>query len=155
MIKFRRNCKRGEGRSQGIEGAQKQGNSLAYKNFAAKIAPLQNRPPSAKPFRSPKTTLCEIFRSCKTLPRHTCAVSQPKYPFCSYETLFAAPSTLCEIILQLRNTPLAHECHFAAPHSHFAAAKWPVKWPAKSPLACEITHWLRNGPPPAKSLTVT
>ena len=25
---------------------------------------------------------------------------------------------------QLRSDPLAHECHFAAPYTHFAAAKW-------------------------------
>ena len=60
MIKFRRNCKRGEGRSHRTKEAQKQGNSLACENFAAKIAPLRNRPPSAKPFRSSKTALCEI-----------------------------------------------------------------------------------------------
>ena len=45
---------------------------------------------------------------------------------------------------QLRNTPLAHECHFAAPHSHFAAAKWAAKWFAKMPLGCKDGFWLRN-----------
>ena len=42
--------------------------------------------------------------------------------------------------LQLRNTPSTHECHFATPHSHFAAAKWP----AKMPLGCKYGLWLRN-----------
>ena len=35
---------------------------------------------------------------------------------------------------KLRNALLAHERHFTAPHSHFAA----TKWPAKMPLGCEI-----------------
>ncbi|RVW64548.1 hypothetical protein CK203_040379 [Vitis vinifera] len=36
------------------------------------------------------------------------------------------------------NHPLAHECHFAALHPHFAVAKWAMKWVAKTPLLCEI-----------------
>ena len=52
MIKFRRNCKRGEGRSQGTKGVQKHANSLVCENFAAKIAPLRNEASSMKLFHN-------------------------------------------------------------------------------------------------------
>ena len=64
---------------------------------------------------------------------------------------FAVKKALrCEIISQpkpypLRNTPLARECHFAAPQPHFAAAKWAAKPPAKFPFGCKIPSKLRNG----------
>ena len=55
--------------------------------------------------------------------------------------------------ISLRNTPLAHEFHFATPPPHFAAAKWAAKWPekiflgykmaAKSPFCHKITSKLR------------
>ena len=48
---------------------------------------------------------------------------------------------LCENFV----APLAHERHFAAPHSHFAAAKWPTKMPLGCEIEprCEITYKLR------------
>ena len=50
-------------------------------------------------------------------------------------------------VSQLRNHPLAHECHFTAPPPHFAATKWAAKWPVKMFLGCEppceITSKLR------------
>ena len=74
-----------------------------------------------------------------------CEISQPKKGSCEngswLRNNFAAPSSRCEIapwlrndfvasypplrkFSQLRNTPLAHECHFAdPPPPHFAAAK--------------------------------
>ena len=143
MIKFRRNCKRGEGRSQGTEGARKQGNSLACENFATKIAPLRNKPPSMKPFRSPKTTLCEIFRSRKTLPRHTCAISQPKYPFCSCETLQSP-------ILQPQAPSAKSFCNYETLSWHTSAisllqnGRWNHPLPAKSPIGCEMGLLLRK-----------
>ena len=109
MIKFRRNCKRGEGRSPGTKGAQKHANSMACENFAAKIAPLRNEASFTNLFRSPSPTPCENFCNCET--------------------------------------PLwAHECHFTAPHSHFAAAKWP----AKMPIGYEISPFLRKAQPSLK-----
>ncbi|KAL6319883.1 hypothetical protein AAG906_036955 [Vitis piasezkii] len=53
-VKSRRNCKRGERRSQGTKGAQKHANSMACENFAAKIAPLRNEASFTKLFRSPR-----------------------------------------------------------------------------------------------------
>ncbi|KAL6327497.1 hypothetical protein AAG906_021572 [Vitis piasezkii] len=40
-------------------------------------------------------------------------------------------------VSQLRNHPLAHECHFAAPYTHFAAAKWlrsPKNYQLRAPV---------------------
>ena len=50
-------------------------------------------------------------------------------------------------VSQLRNHPLAHECHFAAPPPHFAAVKWVVKMypPCKNAPWLQNGAWLRNG----------
>ena len=50
-------------------------------------------------------------------------------------------------VSQLRNHPLAHECHFAAPPPHFAAAKWAAKMspPYKNAPWLRNDTWLRNG----------
>ena len=80
---------------------------------------LRNRPFAAKPFRSPYPHFAAVKSSAKS-PK----ASKPP---------FRSPSS----ISQLRNTPLAHECHFAAPSPHFPAlrnglqnwdfvAKWPL-----------------------------
>ena len=50
-------------------------------------------------------------------------------------------------ISQLQNHPLAHECHFAALYSHFAAAKWVAKIPLR-----EILPPLQKWPPSFKKL---
>ena len=43
-------------------------------------------------------------------------------------------------VSQLRNHPLAHECHFPAPYAHFAAAKWAAKIPPlQNPLPAAET----------------
>ena len=82
---------------------------------------------------------------------------------------------LCKIISQLRNTPLAHECHFVAQNlisqpkhslrNHFVVAKSPfgTRVPFHSPtlpfrnyeMGCENNPWLRNKPSPATISTVT
>ena len=60
---------------------------------------------------------------------------------------------LCEISElrnELRNPPLAHECHFAAHASIFTAANHVAKpppsceWSCESSLSCEITSKLQN-----------
>ena len=64
----------------------------------------------------------------------------------------------------MRNHPLAHKCHFAAPYAHFTAAKWAAKipllreihpplwkcsklkkWAAKFPFCCQMISKLQNG----------
>ena len=56
------------------------------------------------------------------------------------ERKFHSRDPISQVVSQLRNHPLAHECHFAAPSPHFAAAKWA----AKMPLLCEIDPPLRT-----------
>ena len=48
--------------------------------------------------------------------------------------LFRSQAPISKGVSQMRNHPLAHECHFAAQYAHFAA----VKWAAKIPLLREI-----------------
>ena len=75
-----------------------------------------------------------VFRSCETTLWHMSAISQPSTlilqlrngcetskrwnpPFRSRDAIWKGAS-------QLRNHPLAQECHFKASYTHFAAAKW-------------------------------
>ncbi|RVW27029.1 hypothetical protein CK203_112869 [Vitis vinifera] len=86
---------------------------------------------------------------------HGCEISQPKKGPCEngpwLRNNFAAPRLCCEIAIsqphtplcenfrQLRNTPLAHECHFADP-PHFGAAKCSTKSSTpKTPIFCSRT----------------
>ena len=55
--------------------------------------------------------------------------------------LFRSQAPISKGVSQMRNHPLAHECHFAAPPPHFKAAKWAAKM---SP-PCKDAPWLRNG----------
>ncbi|WKA02174.1 hypothetical protein VitviT2T_020392 [Vitis vinifera] len=57
-----------------------------------------------------------------------------------HQRKFRSHSLISQGVSQLRNTPLAHECHFAAAQPHFAAAKWA----AKMAPGCENPIWLRN-----------
>ncbi|RVW28913.1 hypothetical protein CK203_116054 [Vitis vinifera] len=152
----RRNCKEIEGKLFGARKSVKTGE----KQGSAKFRSLKEA--------SAKSALC-----CET-------ISQPQQVRCEIATLlqnnFAAPHPPLRKFSQLRNTPLAHECHFAAQYPHFAAAKWlrnpqSVKSPifaAKAPFrrvfrSCETTlgtqchleapythfaavKWLRNPP---------
>ncbi|KAL6346166.1 hypothetical protein AAG906_027900 [Vitis piasezkii] len=113
---------------------------LACKNFTAKIAPLRKGAFSEiiSHQRTPSAKLRSCCETCPPLQNHFTTSRPPSVkPFLGTRVSFRSPnhpSTLYETILQLRNTPLAHECHFVAPHSHFVATKWLVK----SPLGCEI-----------------
>ena len=57
-----------------------------------------------------------------------CEISQPKVTRCEnrfpLQKGFAASQRPLRKFSQLRRGPLAHECHFAAKYTHFAAAKW-------------------------------
>ena len=71
---------------------------------------------------------------------------------------FRSRTPISQVVSQLWNHPLAHECHFAAPYPHFVAAKWvlccemisqPHSYPLqKSPLVAKMflffSLWLRN-----------
>ena len=134
MIKIKRNVKKRlkkEVRNQ--EELKKQGESMGYeilqqKWAAAKIASRYEM------VLQPPILLCKNFRSCEETPWHTSAISQPSTsvsqlrngcktstpwnpPFCSRNAIWKGVS-------QLWNHPLVHECHFAAPYTHFAASKW-------------------------------
>ena len=93
-----------------------------------------------------------------------CEISQPKIAPCEIATLlrnyFATPRSRYENATLLRNdfvaqlpplgnTPLAHECHFAAQYPHFAAAKSPKReisnFRSQSPISQGVSQ-LRNHP---------
>ena len=80
------------------------------------------------------------------------------------EREFRSRGAISKGVSQLRNHPLAHECHFAAAVSHFAAAKWAAKIPSStkssphcgndlqaSKMGCDLlfyvffSFWLPNG----------
>ena len=60
---------------------------------------------------------------------------------------FHSRTPISKGVSQLRNHPLAHECHFAASYAHFAAAKWA----AKIPLLYKILPPLRKRSPSLKN----
>ena len=115
-------------------GAQKARREHWLRNFAAKVSRCENRPPRCEMVSQPPSTLCENFRSCEEVPWHTSSISQARTPVsqlrngCETSTpwnpLFRSREAIWKGVSQLRNHPLAHECHFAAPYTHFAAAKW-------------------------------
>ena len=103
----------------------------------------------------PQAPLYENFRSYEEPSWHTSAISQHsnlnsqlrngcEIPKCK-NSQFRSQSANSKGVSQLQNHPLAHECHFAAPYTHFATAKWlrndlqAAKWPS----SCEID--LQNG----------
>ena len=136
MIKFRRNCKRGEGRSQGTKGAQKQGNSLACENFVAKIVPLRKGVSPAKPFRSQKGLIAKLRSCCETSP--------------PLQNHFAAPRPPSTKIFAAAKPFSGTRVPFRSLNAHFAAAKWPAK-PSKASFRSpstlyEINSQLRNTP---------
>ena len=100
----------------------------------------------------PPNALCEKFCSCEETPWHTSAISQPSTPVsqlrngCEISTPWNPPfrsrDAISKGVSQLRNHPLAHECHFVASYAHFSAGKWAAKmllnlpFLRKSPHAC-------------------
>ena len=118
MIKIRRNFKRRERRLQGTKGAQKQRNSLACENFAAKRAPLRKGASHTKLFRSQKDHAAKLRSCCETSPP-----SLPPLP--------------CEIISQPQATPYENFCSRETPLKHTCAISQP-KCPFRScKMACE------------------
>ena len=105
--------------------------------------PLRNQGLAAKialcceMISQPNTPLCKNFRSTVT-PFRSCemAAKSPKHEISN----FRSHNPISQGVSQLRNTPLAHECHFAAQYPHFVAAKWF----AKMTFGCEITFGLRK-----------
>ena len=75
----------------------------------------------------PPSALYENFHSCKEAPWHTSAISQLRNGYelsTPWDPSFRSRGTILKGVSQLWNHPLAHKCHFAAPYTHFAAAKW-------------------------------
>ena len=122
MIKIKRNCKE-------IEG------SLSERNRSENRAKTGEKQGSAR-FRS----LCEIGTllqnqfatsgpSLQNQFWHTSATSQHRSPHFAVakrlrsikNSQFRSQSPISQGVLQLRNHPLAHECHFEAPYTHFIA----------------------------------
>ena len=64
---------------------------------------------------------------------------------------FRNHTPISQVVSQLQNHPLAHECHFAALHPHFAIAKWAMKLALSYEMGCENTSWLRKWHLVAKS----
>ena len=63
-----------------------------------------------------ETPFGRVFRNCETNFWHTSAI-------CSIVPFISKLRYSCEITFELRNHFLAHESHFAAPYTHFRAAK--------------------------------
>ena len=59
-----------------------------------------------------------------------------------HQRKFRSHSLISQGVSQLRNTPLAHECHFAAQFSSFLSYE----------MGCENSPPLRNPPPAAKMI---
>ena len=109
--------------------------------------PLRNRHFAAKPFRSPNKFAAESPLCCgiaillqnhfaasgpslRNHFWHTSAISQhsdPHFATAKSQSIktptFRSQSPIPQGVSQLRNHPLAHECHLEAPYTHFAAAK--------------------------------
>ena len=106
-------------------------------------------------FRSPFYGYYMSFRSLGSQESNASNVCKSELKRRSYGRLKTTASSCAKFcspkpISQLRNPPLAHECHFAAHASIFAAAnhvaKSPpsCKWSCKSSPSCEITFNLQN-----------
>ena len=162
MIKFRRNCKRGERKSQGTKGAQKHAKSLACENFATKIAPLRNDASSTKSFHSPRLPFGKSrsrYKKGFPLPNHFAAQAPPPAKHSSSTRRpFRNPNPYFATTKRLRNPP---RLHFAT-QTHSAKCPFGTRVPFRSPtlpfrsceMACEVPHKnaprLRNSPLPAK-----
>ena len=85
--------------------------------------------------------MCELWRW--QLPTYTYIyiLNELSTP---WDLPFRSRGAISKGVSQLRNHPLAHECHFAAPYAHFVAAKWVAKSMSKFPS-------LRKRPAAAKS----
>ena len=115
-------------------GAQKARREHGLQNFAAKSDPLRKSPLTVKWFRSLLAPFAKIFAAAKRSLGTRVPFCKPVHPFHSCEMAAKPPSlenppfrsreAIPKGVSQLRNHPLAHECHFKASYTHFAAAKW-------------------------------
>ena len=78
----------------------------AVKIFAAMKRPLGTRVPFCRPVHP--------FRSYEMAAKPPCLEDPP----------FHSRDAIWKGVSQLRNHPLAHECHFVAPYTLFATVKW-------------------------------
>ena len=97
---------------------------LAVKSFCSPKKPLRKRHYAAKSFCTPMPPLVKIFTAAKpplgtrvpfrstVTPFHSCkmAAKSPKREISNFRN----QSPISQGVSQLRNTPLAHECHFEA-----------------------------------------
>ncbi|RVW20095.1 hypothetical protein CK203_113212 [Vitis vinifera] len=97
-----RNCKEIERRKLGIKRSSK-----ARRKHGAK-------------FRSLKRVPAKMALGCEIIS-HSQASLRKSPPSAKW---FHSLLSHLQKFSQLRSDPLAHECHFAAPYTHFAAAKW-------------------------------
>ena len=126
---------------------------LLRKNFTALRCCCEKRSPLRNHFAAAKTLLgTQVpFRS-----------QVPPFRSCELAAIFFSPGdppfrrrgTISKGVSQLRNHPLAHECHFVAPYTRFAAVKSMPKFlslqkrltAAKfTPHRCEKSPLLRKG----------
>ena len=115
-------------------GAQKARREHGLRNFAAKVSRCENHPLATKWFRSLQAPSTKIFAAAKRSIGTRVPFCKPVHPFHNYEMAASFPRleihhfhsrwAIWKGILQLRNHPLAHECHFEALYTHFTAAKW-------------------------------
>ena len=163
MIKIMRNCKRGEGRSQGIKGAQKHANSVACENFTTKIAPLRNEASSTKSFHSPRPPSAKLRSRCETglpLRNHFAAQHHPlRNPFSGTRVPFHSPNPHFAAAKRLRNPPRVHFTAQTPSAKHTLGTRVPFRNPTlpfrSYEMSCKNAHWLQNEPPPTKISTVT
>ena len=128
MIKIRRNFKRSGGKPQGTKGAKKQRNLCSCENFGSQKNPLRKEASPTKSFRNQKDHAAKLgfcYETSTPLRNHFSATSPPLAKF------FATAKHLSGTLMP-----------FHSPQPHFAAAKWPTKFP----FCCEIPLCLRNGP---------
>ena len=115
-------------------GAQKARREHGLRNLAAKVSRCENHPPRCEMVSQPPSAFYKNFRSYEEVHWHTSAILQARTPVsqlrngCEFSTLrdlpFRSRGAILKGVSQLWNHPLAHECHFATPYTHFAAAKW-------------------------------
>ena len=93
------------------------------------------------PFYSTVTPISQLRNGCE-------APKREKSQFCSQ-------SSILKSISKLRNHFLAHECHFEAPHTHFAAAKWLRNLHTLKSFSAHTMSWHVIAAPPFRQLLDT
>nr|CAN61214.1 hypothetical protein VITISV_028435 [Vitis vinifera] len=116
----------GSQKSRASNSAQFGGEMKKLWSFEDKCAKLSENFVAETPFG-------RVFHSCETNFWHTSAI-------CSIVPFISKLRYSCKITFELQNHFLAHESHFAAPYTHFRAAKslLSIEMPAKSPPSFEM-----------------